>query len=122
MVGFQGCSRAVTLVLQSEMKSSSTVPVIDRPDPAGSICDIPSAEQFGQSVGAEKSVGRARNYIEQNEVVGRVSNQDMAVVPPSLQIALDFYLLEDASFQVTHEKGRPFLDIVRNVAAVAESR
>ena len=125
MVGFQekGFACAITLVLQSEIEVIiTTVPVVDRPDPAGIICEIHLPERVGQCVGAEKSVGHPPDDIEQNEVVGRVSNQDMVVVPPSLQIALDFYLLEDASFQVAQEKSRPFLGVARNVAALTESR
>ena len=67
MVGFQekGFASVITLVLQSEIEVViTTVPVVDRPDPAGIICEIHLPERVGQSVGAEKSVGHARDDIE----------------------------------------------------------
>ncbi len=125
MVGFQEerFSCAIAFALQSKIEVViATVPVVDRPYLARMIGDIHLVERVGQSVGAEKGVCGACDHIEQNEVVCRVPNEDLAVVPSALHISLEFYFLENASFQVAQEKSRPFLGVTRDVAAVAESR
>ena len=91
MVRFEqkGFTCLIALSFQGEIEVLiMTVPIVDRPDLAGIVCNIHLAKRVSHHVGAKQIFGRARDDIEHNEIGGWISNENLALVPPPLHITL----------------------------------